>query len=276
MAVFWVDGKWVEDSVLPVAATDRGFLHGLGLFETILAMEGKVKFPDRHLTRLQSGCDRLGWKPLPCDLTETMTELLKQNRLENRPARIRLAVTAGSGALDDPSQGDDRIVWMMAQPLAEMPTDIAVEISPWRRNEQSPLAGLKCASYAENLLALDGARRRGFSEALFLNTKGELCEAATANLFLVNGDRLLTPSLESGCLPGISRQLVFDLAERSGIRCSAQSLVLADLENATEVFLTSAIRGPVRITRIQDRILSKGKVFERVRTLWEQAVADSL
>lgn len=274
MAVFWANEKWIEDGVLPVSETDRGFLHGLGLFETVLATDGKVKFVDQHLARLQTGCDRLRWKPVPTGLREAMTELLNRNNLQNRSARIRVAVTGGSGSLDDVSQGDDRLVWMMAQPLAESPTEIAAEISPWRRNELSPLAGLKCASYAENLLALDEARRRGFAETIFLNTKGELCEAATANVFLVNGDRLLTPSLESGCLPGISRQAVIDLAGQNGIRCGAQSLVLADLENADEIFLTSATRGPVRIARIGPRILSKRKVFNVVRTLWEQAVAD--
>jgi branched-chain amino acid aminotransferase len=147
-----------------------------------------------------------------------------------------------------------------------------VAISPWPRNERGALAGLKCASYAENLLALDAARREGFEETLFFNTSGELCEAATANVFLVANGVVKTPPLASGCLPGVTRGLVLELAARDGIECEEAVMGPEDLAAADEVFLTSATRGPVAISRVTGLRLPAPQVAVRLRELWEAEV----
>jgi branched-subunit amino acid aminotransferase/4-amino-4-deoxychorismate lyase len=127
--------------------------------------------------------------------------------------------------------------------------------SPFPRNERSPLAGLKCASYAENLIALDHARRAGADEALFYNTRGELCEAATANVFLVREGRIFTPPLASGCLPGTMRARVIER-----IAVEERDLTAADVEEADEVFLTSATRGVVRVAGVDGTAWLPGRV----------------
>ncbi len=248
---------------------DRGSILGLGLFETILAVDGIPVFADRHLARLRQGCERLGWPVEILHFQQIAAELLVKNQLTHGRARIRLAVTAGSGLLHDLAPGGDRLIWITALPAFAPPESLSACISPWPRNEHSPLAGLKCASYAENLIALDHARRLGFDEMIFLNTAGHLCEAATANLFLVKNGSLCTPALDSGCLPGICRERVIEHATEIGIPCETGSLTLAQLHAADEIFLTSSTRGPVPLSRLGERRLSLGKIVSKLRqTMW--------
>lgn len=244
---------------------DRGVLLGLGLFETILALDGVAIFANRHLARIIESADKLGWDFDFPDLRETVTKLLMINDLSSGRAKIRLTLTAGSGPLDNLTSGDDRVSWMSALPAATAPDALAACLSPWPRNEKSPLAGLKCASYAENLFALDHARRLGFQETIFLNTAGQLCEAATANLFLVTNGRLLTPPLASGCLPGITRDVVIELAGNLEIPCQEIDLLTADLDSAEEIFLTSSIRGITGLSRLDSRMMEAGPTTELLR-----------
>jgi branched-chain amino acid aminotransferase len=269
--VAWCNGEW-RDQTAMISTRDRGLCHGLGLFETMLAVDGRAMFLDRHLARLEAGCERLGW-PIPTvDFHETIAKLLVQNRLTVGRARVRLAVTAGSGPLDELAAGKDRLVWLVATPLPAAPRAIAVGLSRWPRNEHSPLVGLKCASYGENLMALDDARRRGFSEAIFLNSSGYLCEAATANVFLVIDGVLHTPSLATGCLPGVSRAVILELAAAAGVRCVESLLPATMLDAASEIFLTSATRGPVPLNRLEQRVLPLPILTSRLCEIWEHEI----
>ncbi len=262
MTDIWCNGQWLDSLDFPSSPTDRGMLQGLGLFETILALDGAPVFADRHLARLQQGCVRLGWSLSIPDFHVTATELLARNDLTVGRARMRLAITAGSGPIDDLTLGSDRLVWMTATRAGEPPDSLTACLSPWPRNERSPLAGLKCASYGENLIALDHARRQGFDETIFFNTTGQLCEAATANLFIVSNDAVVTPPLASGCLPGITREVVIRLAKGLGMRCEERTLLLAELLCADEAFLTSSIRGVTRLTRFEDHEFVAGQTTQ--------------
>lgn len=272
MSIVWHNGSWLEEADFKPAAGDRAITLGLGLFETMLATEGRLAFPERHGARLTEACRRLGW-PEPCAappaLSRLAAELLERNHLTSGQARVRLTVSGGSGPLNDLSVGADHSVWLTAAPLGPAPAELAVTLSPWPRNERSPLAGLKCVSYAENVVALDHARRAGCSETLFFNTAGLLCEAATANVFLVGNGALATPDLTSGCLPGITRGVIIDLAARLGIACREAALTAEDLAAAEGVFLTSALRGPVPITRVDTRSLPVAPMLPILRAAWQ-------
>jgi len=275
MGTLWCNGQWLAAGVLPAAPLDRGAILGLGLFETLLGLDGRVVFRERHLERIAAGCARFGWvapQQQFADLPQAISSLLETAGHGAGRSRIRLTVTAGTGALADLASGGDRLVWMTASPLGDAPANLAVNIAAWPRNERGALTGLKCASYAENLLALDQARRAGFDETLFFNTTGDLCEAATANVFLVRDRVLRTPSLASGCLPGITRGVVLDLAARAAIPCEEVALRRADLDRADEVFVTSATRGPVAVSRVGDRLLAQCVMGKRLRGLWEAEV----
>lgn len=243
-------------------------MHGLGLFETILAVNGQAIFVERHLSRLIESCQHLGWDIQLPELESVMKELLQRNQLELGRARIRLALTPGSGAFNDISIGEAPMLWLTATIAGQAGGSAKVNLCPWRRNEHSAIAGLKCIAYAENLIALDHARRMGFEETIFLNSAGFVCEAAMANLFIMKDGLLLTPSLESGCLPGITRQIVIELAGRCRLEVRETSVSVDDLMNAEEVFLTSSIRGIFGVSRIDEKTYQHDQIAKRLRQYW--------
>jgi branched-chain amino acid aminotransferase len=272
MSEIWCNGQWLPAANYPGAAQDRGAFLGLGLFETMLALDGALVFADRHLARLHQSCERLGWSVELTNLREIAAELLVKNQLTTGRARLRLIVTAGSGPHNDLTPGADRLVWLAAFPAGETPESVALCLSPWPRNERSPLAGLKTACYAENLIALDHARRHGFDETIFLNTAGHLCETATANLFLVRNGVLLTPSLDSGCLPGIGREVLLELATANAIPSKERPLTQEDLHSAEEIFISSSTRGPVAVSRFENKWMPTGPVTTILRDCWDSII----
>ena len=264
----WSNGTLIAADELRVSPLDRGLTVGLGLFETMLALDGRPVFLDRHLARHAAGCARLGWHELDPDwVGKGVREVLKANQLTRGAARVRLFQTAGQGSLGDPSQGPAALSLITAATLPDSPESLSLTFSPWVRNERSPLAGLKCASYAENLLALEQALAKGFDEPLFLNTAGDVCETATANVFMVKSGTLLTPPTSSGCLPGITRAVVLELAAQHGIPLSEAPLSPEDLVSADELFLTSSLRGITPVTRFDQRHFPSGPVTVRMRQL---------
>jgi branched-chain amino acid aminotransferase len=149
-----------------------------------------------------------------------------------------------------------------------MPETIRATTAPWRRDSGDVLRGMKTGNYAEHLIAMDIARREGFEEMLFFNNDDELCEAAMANIFLIRSGELLTPGLDSGCLAGVTRGLILRLAAAHGIPCREKSLTRNDVDNAEGIFLTSSIRGPVRVSAYGARPFDEHPLFDAIRTIW--------
>ena len=237
----WQAEALEEAGGLPVS---RSFTHGYGIFETMLGFAGGLVAADRHLRRLGEGCSRLGL-PMPSEAIVPAIE----GKLGAGRRRVRLQV------------GDGGMVVVAIEDAGPVPESVVVRSSPWVRNERSPVAGIKCCSYADNLVALDWARRRGADELLFANTRGELCEAAMANVFLVEAGRVVTPPLASGCLPGTARERVLELDPSA----SEEPLPMERLGSADELFLTSATRGVVPVVDIDGRELGPGERTLRLR-----------
>jgi branched-chain amino acid aminotransferase len=261
----WCNGEFLKGP-LAVSPIDRGLTNGLGLFETLLAVDGKPVALELHLARMTAGAERLGWSFEGEEIEPAIAELLVRCGLERGRSRVRVAMTAGAGDLKSLERGPGSLLWITATPCPLPPASVTLATVPFPRNERSPLAGLKCASYAENLIALDHARRSGADEALFFNTRDELCEAASANVFVVVAGKVLTPPLSSGCLPGTMRAQVLDRCEELGLPAEEVDLSLFDLVAADEVFITSSTRGVVPVDAIDGRPILSGTVAERLRS----------
>lgn len=271
----WCNGRMISAEEFRISPFDRGLTVGLGLFETILAVDSRPVFLKRHLARHASGCARLGWEaPQETEIADAIRTLLVENELTTGHARVRLYQTAGEGRLDSLQHGAGAAVILTATPKAPAPAAVSVTFSKWPRNERSALAGLKCASYAENLLALAEARRQGYDEAYFLNTRGDVCEAATANLFVVKDGRITTPPLSSGCLPGITRGWLLENAASLDLSITENRVTRNELLDADEAFLTSATRGPLAVSRLDGREYGNPVLALRCHAAWEKACAD--
>lgn len=224
---------------------DRAFTHGLGVFETMLALDRQLVAWELHFARLREGCHRLMIRvPEERRLREAVEDLLDEVGGDRH--RVRLMQTGGRGGLRSLAGERSRTVLSLGE-VGDPPDALRVILSPWPVNEASPLAGIKCSSYAANLIALDDARQEGADEVVFQNTREELCEAATANVFLVRGGALVTPELDSGCLPGTARQRILELARGLGIEAVERRVDAHELALAEEAFLSSATGGVMPI-----------------------------
>lgn len=269
---------WLRDRLLPVddasvSIRDRGLIVGDGIFETMKLVDGVPFAITRHLSRLARSADALGITLPPEPL---IREALAATALANADevgaiGRMRLTVTHGQGVLGDPYAGDGDatlIVTVVAQP--PWPATSTVALSNYRRNERSALTGVKSTSYAENAIALREAKAAGADEALLLNTCDELCEGTGSNIFVVLDDHLLTPPLASGCLNGVTRQLVMHWSAVQEVPIPA-----AELPRISEAFLTSSTRDVHPIARLGGRDLpAPGRVTSAALDAWRVGSAD--
>lgn len=235
---------------------DRGLLLGDGLFETLLAIDGRLICCSEHLARMAAGCEVLGL-PAPdmAAARRLMEDALASAGVSRGRAAVRLTLTAGSGGrgLERPATTAPRL-FATASSAPAPGGPAMLTSSTVRRNEGSPASRLKTLSYLDNVLARRQALEAGADEAVMLNTRGEVACAAAANLFWLKNDRLMTPALDCGVLDGIIRARVLAWAARNGLRTSEVRADLADLVGADAAVLTNSLIGLRPVARLDDRI----------------------
>jgi branched-chain amino acid aminotransferase len=264
--VIWIGegnlGSLVPQDEALVSVLDHGFTVGDGVFETMKVVDGQAFALSRHLRRLDRSAASLGLvAPSHEVIREAVSEVLFANsELLSGSVRLRVTLTGGISPLgSDRGQASPTLVVAVMATKA-WPDSTTVATVPWVRNERSAIAGAKTTSYAENVVALEYAHVRGASEAIFANTVGQLCEGTGSNIFVVVDGVALTPTLGSGCLAGITRELVLEWTD-----ASEADLDLGVLASADEIFLTSSTRDVHPVTRVDDRELKAGSVTAGIR-----------
>lgn len=251
MAPVWLNGTLVDAADAMVPALDHGLTVGDGAFETLRTERGTPFAVTRHLRRLRRSLEGLGLRlDRPDD--ELRGALVEVASHVDGPAKLRLTVTAGPGPLGSGRDDAGLTVYVAGAPLDPWPQTSAAVTVPWRRNEHSPVAGLKTTSYAENVVALAAARRQGADEAILANTAGELCEGTGTNVFVVHDGTIRTPPLSAGCLAGITRELVLECSDLGIVE---ERMPLDVLATADEVFVTSSTRDVQGLHRLDERAL---------------------
>ncbi len=269
--MIWLNGSLVDDARAEVSVLDHGLTVGDGVFETVKSIDGQAFALTRHLKRLARSATGLGLPAPDAELVRKGCEaVLAANPMPL--GRLRITYTGGLSPLGS-DRGDAPPTLVVALgTAAPRPDTTAVCTVPWTRNEHSAVAGLKTTSYAENVVALAHAHRRGASESLLANTVGQLCEGTGSNVFVVLGGRILTPPLASGCLAGVTRALVTEWCE-----VEEAELPYSVLRTAEEVFLTSTLRDVQAVTRIDDHQLpAPGPVTARAMAAFAARAADDL
>jgi len=247
----WAGGGLCDEGEARVSLLDHGITVGDAVFETVSVRGGIALSLTRHLARMVRSCDGLGI-PAPdvAELRQAALDVVAANSLD--AGVLRVIHTSGPGPLG--SQRGDRqpTTAILAGPARHWDDTADVAVVAWPRNERAATAGLKTTSYAENVIALAEARRRGCSEAIFANTAGSLCEGSGTNVFVGLDGVLVTPPLSSGCLAGVSRGL---LIERCGLEVEERDLPVDVLSRCEEAFLTSATRDVQPIRAVDERVL---------------------
>lgn len=256
MNFIWINGKVLPREDARISPLDHGVVTGDGLFETMIAFDGKPFALTRHIKRLTNSAKGMFMDTGIIEETpwaKAIDDLLNANKLKN--ARIRVTFTTGEADLGSDRGNSPYTIMIAAGSLPKFSqTGGALSVVPWPRNERGALSGLKTTSYGENVKALAFAKRNGANEALFLNLKGHVCEGTGTNIGWMKDGVYFTPPLTSGCLAGITRELVIAVAKKIGIEVKEIEAPLKTLLDADEVFLTSTLRHVQWVGRIDDKV----------------------
>jgi len=251
----------IQDAHAPsVSPGQVGFMNGWGVFSTLRVAGGVMFAYERHWARMQRDATRLH-VPFPSDpewLATQLGGLLEANHVSDGTLRVAVVRNRG-GAFEGPGIGRDFDWIAFSTDLTNWGTSARLAVKPQARHAQCEFAGAKILSWALNLTWYEEAHQRGFDEYVLLNEHGEVCECTSANIFAVFGGKVYTPPLSSGCLPGITRELLLQEIRVPALVVSEKTLLPSDLERADQVLIASSTRDVMPVSEIESlRIRNQG------------------
>lgn len=276
-----VNGSVFDKEHAVISVFDHGFLYGEGVYETLRTYGSKLFLFERHIRRLRASAEMMA---LPVPLTDAecrarVEATMAAARGSSAPTAggetyIRILVTRGVGELSyDTAACPVSSVVIIVKPHADPPPvvfdrGVKVALVPIVRNHPASVnPRIKSNNLLNNALAMQEALRRGGYEGIMRNYRGELSECTQSNLFIVRDGAALTPPLDAGILPGITREFVFEVGQEAGVAVREAALRDADLYAADEAFLTSTTRELVPIVAVDEHVIGAGRPGPVTRTL---------
>lgn len=250
MPFFNYNGKLFADGEPVISANNRGLRYGDGLFETMKMKEGGIILPDEHFARLWKGMQLMQfdipklWSPAKFE--EQFAQLSAKNKLS--AARIRLTVVRGNGGLYDAANTPNYIIEATALPESNAGLNInGIQLCIYKDAQKAidRFSNLKHNNCLPYLMGAMFAKQQHCNDALILNSKGNICEATIANVFLIKDDLISTPSLSEGCIAGVTRKCLIDKMREQAFNVQEVPVTIEDVLNADEIFLTNSI-SPLR------------------------------
>jgi branched-chain amino acid aminotransferase len=253
----------VEEATATFPISDRAFMYGDGLFETIRVLGRRAPFLFEHLDRLQLSAARLLFPPLPWEIDEIAAackRLMQANEIRDGYLKLTLSRGIGARGYEAPERPEPVLIvqgksW--APPPAVYVQGYRATVASFRVSPESPTAHVKSLSALEKVLARTEARQKGCDEALLLNTDNFVTEGAATNLFVVHARSIQTPHPSCGVLPGIGRRLVLQATRNLDYRCHEGFLTLDDLRTADEVFVTNSLILAVAVTELDGQPIGR-------------------
>jgi len=262
-----VNGRITSERDAVISVFDHGFLYGEGIYETMRTYGSQPFLFDRHLRRLRQSA-LLIKLPIPFTDAALRDQIDATMRAASLPgeAYIRVLVTRGIGDLTyDPRATPAPSVVIIVKPHVDVPAEVYAHgvrvaiVDVVRNHPASVNPMIKSNNLMNSALAMQAALARGAFEGVMRNFRGELTECTTANLFIVRDGVALTPPLDAGLLPGITREYLFQIAPRAGIEMREATLRDTELYAADEAFLTGTTREVVPITTVDERAIGSGR-----------------
>jgi branched-chain amino acid aminotransferase len=263
-----VNGRISDEHEAVISVFDHGFLYGEGIYETLRTYDGRLFLYDRHMRRLRNSARMIDLVVPFTDeeLARQISDTITATTLDGKEAYVRVLVTRGVGELTYDLKATPTPSWVIiVKALVEPPAEIykrgckVVLVDIVRNYPKSVNPMIKSNNLMNQALAAQRAFARGAFDAVMRNYRGELTECATSNLFIVRNGTVLTPPVECGLLPGITRELIFEVGRDVEIEVREQVLRDDDLFDADEAFLTSTTRELVPIVAVDERAIGTGK-----------------
>ena len=248
-----------------VDPADRGLAYGDGLFETMAARDGRIRWLDLHLDRLEEGCRRL---EIPALDRRVLVDEIATHCTRTGRAVVKLIVTRGSGTrgyAPPSSPAPNRMLSIGAWPNysnSHYATGIRVRVCRLRVGSNPALAGMKHLNRLENVLAQLELRGTDAEQGLLLDTSEHVVGGTSSNVFAVRHGQLLTPAIQRAGIKGVMRHVVLAAAAELGVRAAEQDLTLAEIASADEVFMTNALFGIWPVAALDSRTLAQGPITQ--------------
>ncbi len=270
-----------NDRILPLESVrlspgQAGLLNGWGVFSTLRIYDGYPFAFERHWQRLVSDASRIEL-PLTFDPESVWKELLdlvRANQVKSGTVRIYFTFNrVGYWCSEEPFPTVDWIMYTTDLPPRETIARLAK--MEHGRYSASPLSGVKVTSWLNNVWSLQQAQKRGFDEVILFNERGEVAECTSANVFCVRAGKVLTPPLSSGCLAGVTRAILLEMASSVGVKMQESVLTQEDLWAAEEVFVSSTTREVCPVKEIEEHKVPVvgGEVTSRLKKAFSDYVA---
>ena len=262
----YLDGKFVPEAEAKVSVFDHGLLYGDGIFEGIRFYNGRVFRLEEHLERLWDSARSICLEiPIGrAEMTEALLETIRRNGL--REGYIRQIVTRGVGNLGlNPAQCKRPSIIIIATTIALYPKEVCekgLTVVTCATRRTSPAAlnpAVKSLNYLNNVMARIEANLAGADEALMLNEAGNVAECTADNVFIIKRGQIFTPPIAAGALRGITRSVVFEIAEELGLRITETDITRHDVFVADECFLTGTAAEVIPVVKADGRIIGSGK-----------------
>lgn len=268
-----LNGKLCEEEEARVSVFDRSFCYGDGLFETFRIHNGRAFRLADHLDRLRSSADALGFSiPFTSDDIEDHIDALV-TECEMPEAMARINLSRGVGRRGYSPRGLNTPTYIVALHSAPdinagRPVAWRMKTSSYHLNPSDPLLAHKTASRMTNVLAKAEAEEGGYDDAFFINLDGHVAEATCANVFWFEGNLVCTPPLSSGGLPGITRQVIFEICRERGLQTEEKNLPRERLRVVDGAFLTLSSLGVIEISRVDQTILPIHETTRALHQAW--------
>lgn len=271
-----------NDSRLPIEAVrlspgQAGLICGWGIFTTLRISGGEAFAYERHWRRLEKDASIIRL-PMPYNSAKVrvhLHEVIRANQVKEGCARIYLVYNrVGYWQSDEKHPEVDLIIY--TAPLPQYREPVRLGLREHGRHAASPLAGVKVTSWLQNVWAVAEAQKEGFDEVVLLNERGEAAECTAANIFAVKDKKILTPPLNSGCLEGVTRGILLEIAPEAGLAVVEQALRPEELYEAEEVFITSTNRSLIAVGEIAGHRIANapGTVTRQLNELFDAYVTD--
>ncbi|NOX94456.1 MAG: aminotransferase class IV [Alphaproteobacteria bacterium] len=283
--IYWLNGDYRED-VDAINISERGFLLGDGVFETLLVRNGVAAFQDEHLARLHCGLEALKIiTDAPDDIGTVIQTLIKKSGLENSPASLRISVARGPAGrgLKFPKKTGNPTTLITVQEMPQMSARanalVALKVSQFARSEKSITARHKTLNYLDNILAHNDALDSGSDDAVMLNGAGRVACAPTSNIYVLDDvGTIRTPPIEEGALPGIVRGLLLQSGTETGVEICEAPVELVQLQGG-HVFLSNSLFG-LRLAALSGNNnpwpTPAIKILQRVQTWYDECLRNDL
>jgi len=277
----FLNGKIIPDTDANISSGDRGFLYGDGIYETLRSYNGTPFKLSEHLGRMRDSAKQLkiSFGYTNKDISEWINKLIEKNCSQDAYIRITLSRGAGGGRLQM-DEGIESTILVQVKPLTPYDRRLYEEgmslvVSNYRRSTSCPISCHKTTNLLKSIMMKEEAKKRSADEAIIVNTEEYVTECVVSNIFFVNNGKVVTPSLNTNILPGITRSTVLDICNESSIPAGEERFKVETLLNADEVFITNSLMEIMPVSKIDDTKIGKvipGKVTQQLMSVYKNFV----